>query len=147
MKHLSFDTYFAYIANEMIKACVDYTGLDRGYTYIYIVRENGFTTTDAFFCIDGKVKMKHKLDVFGVDVSRDKQKELVYNLMNLNFMLQMLCEYNNNPMPKEIRVIYDAEKKTFTKTLKYENQLDKESVIDEIFNEWFDEVRREHEEI
>jgi hypothetical protein len=120
---------------------MDYSALNTGYIYLYIVCEGKLTTTDAFFSINGKVEMKHKLDLFGVDVSRDRQKELVYNLMNLNFMLQMLCEHNGHAMPKEIKVIYDVDRKEYERKMQYENQLDEVECIDEKFDEWFGEMK------
>ena len=112
--------------------------------FIYVSYE-GLLNTDYFYSINGDIIERHKLNTSGInadfDVSVDCQKQVLNILKEDVHKIKAVCDKYNQPMPTEMRLVYEPKTKKFNAEYKYENQTsDKISVFDN-YDAWFEEER------
>ena len=112
--------------------------------FIYVSYE-GLLNTDYFYSINGDIIERHKLNTSGInadfDVSVDCQRQVAAIIKEDLYKIKAVCDKYNQPMPTEMRLVYEPKTKKFNAEYKYENQTsDKISVFDN-YDAWFEEER------
>ena len=127
---------------DMVDICNEYSCEAAEKIFIYVSYE-GLLNTDYFYSINGDIIERHKLNTSGInadfDVSVDCQKQVLNILKEDVHKIKAVCDKYNQPMPTEMRLVYEPKTKKFTAEYKYENQTsDKISVFDN-YDAWFEE--------
>ena len=143
-----FEDAFSEIQIDMIKICLAYAEYTADKVYVYASYEGGVISCDYFYQINHTLVQRHKLNDIGVkhkyDVSPDRQGKCL-NILNADMdALSSVCKEYNQPMPTEIKLIYDAvNRKVMSKyayDLKYSNT--KDLTADDMAEQWFEEEKQ-----
>ena len=139
-----FEDEFSELQADMVDICNEYSCEAAEKIFIYVSYE-GLLNTDYFYSINGDIIERHKLNTSGInadfDVSVDCQKQVLNILKEDVHKIKAVCDKYNQPMPTEMRLVYEPKTKKFTAEYKYENQTsDKISVFDN-YDAWFEEER------
>ena len=139
-----FEDEFSELQADMVDICNEYSCEKADKIFIYVSYE-GLLNTDYFYSINGDIIERHKLNTSGInadfDVSVDCQKQVLNILKEDVHKIKAVCDKYNQPMPTEMRLVYEPKTKKFTAEYKYENQTsDKISVFDN-YDAWFEEER------
>ena len=139
-----FEDEFSALQADMVDICNEYSCEAAEKIFIYVSYE-GLLNTDYFYSINGDIIERHKLNTSGInadfDVSVDCQKQVLNILKEDVHKIKAVCDKYNQPMPTEMRLVYEPKTKKFNAEYKYENQTsDKISVFDN-YDAWFEEER------
>ena len=139
-----FEDEFSELQADMVDICNEYSCEAAEKIFIYVSYE-GLLNTDYFYSINGDIIERHKLNTSGInadfDVSVDCQKQVLNILKEDVYKIKAVCDKYNQPMPTEMRLVYEPKTKKFNAEYKYENQTsDKISVFDN-YDAWFEEER------
>ena len=129
---------------DMVDICNEYSCEAADKIFIYVSYE-GLLNTDYFYSINGDIIERHKLNTSGInadfDVSVDCQKQVLNILKEDVYKIKAVCDKYNQPMPTEMRLVYEPKTKKINAEYKYENQTsDKISVFDN-YDAWFEEEK------
>ncbi|WP_249872884.1 DUF600 domain-containing protein [Oceanobacillus saliphilus] len=145
-----FEDKFSELQADMVAICLEYVESRAEKIFIYCSFEAKVISSDFFYCINGKVVRKHKLNDainnpidFQYDTSGERQSG-VLNILNNNIKEMIkLCEEYNREMPSEIKLIYNVVNNSLKADYKYDivfsNHPDK--TADDISMEWFEEMQ------
>ncbi|MDG5471395.1 DUF600 domain-containing protein [Jeotgalibacillus sp. ET6] len=152
-----FEDYFSELQADMVAICLEYVENEAEDIYIYCSYEPEMYMFDVFFKINNQYVFKHNLnDAVDNNSSIDK-KSIEYDTSNqrqeavLDIGLQNLekiheiCKEYGREMPAEIKLRYSVKdnslKGEYKYNLVYSN--DEELLPDNIFECWFEEVKKE----
>ncbi|MDO7269342.1 DUF600 domain-containing protein [Shouchella clausii] len=145
-----FEDKFSELQADMVAICLEYVENRAEKIFIYGFFEEKVISSDFFYCINGKVVRKHKLNDainnpidFQYNTSGERQSG-VLNILNNNIKKMIkLCEEYNREMPSEIKLIYNVVNNNLKADYKYgivySNQPEK--TADDISMEWFEEMQ------
>ncbi len=143
-----FEDLFSEVQTDMVSICLEYVENIADKIYIYCSYEDGVLSSDFFYCINGHITERHKINEYGsiqYDVSVERQDMVLDILIEDIKKLEKICEEYNQLMPTEIKLIYDVNsnslKADYQYDLVYSN--DDEKTADDIAEEWFEEVKFE----
>ena len=129
---------------DMVDICNEYSCEAAEKIFIYVSYE-GLLNTDYFYSINGDIIERHKLNTSGInadfDVSVDCQKQVLNILKEDVYKIKAVCDKYNQPMPTEMRLVYEPKTKKFTAEYKYENQFTDDMALSDIVNAWFEEEK------
>ncbi|WP_127570746.1 DUF600 domain-containing protein [Paenibacillus xylaniclasticus] len=140
----------------MVSICLEYVNDKADKIYIYCSHEMGLISSDFFYCINGKIVERHKLndalanDIQGAsysyNVSVERQKSVIKIINgNIKEMLS-ICKQFNREMPTEMKIIYDVKTNSLTADYAYEliHTNDSVKTAGMIAMEWFEKIKQEH---
>ena len=139
-----FEDEFSALQADMVDICNEYSCEAAEKIFIYVSYE-GLLNTDYFYSINGDIIERHKLNTSGInadfDVSVDCQKQVLNILKEDVYKIKAVCDKYNQPMPTEMRLVYEPKTKKFTAEYKYENQFTDDMALSDIVNAWFEEEK------
>ena len=139
-----FEDEFSELQADMVDICNEYSCEKADKIFIYVSYE-GLLNTDYFYSINGDIIERHKLNTSGInadfDVSVDCQKQVLNILKEDVYKIKAVCDKYNQPMPTEMRLVYEPKTKKFTAEYKYENQFTDDMALSDIVNAWFEEEK------
>ena len=145
-----FEDYFSEIQADMVSICMEYVEGVADKVYIYGSAEEGVILPDYFYCINGKVVERHKINDVGTiqyDVSSARQRQVSRILIDDIKKMVKLCKENNRDMPTEMKMIFDVKTRKFSAEYSYELMYlkfpDKSAAT--IAQEWYEEVKNASE--
>lgn len=106
-----FEDYFSELQADMVAICLEYVNRIADRIYIYSSCEEGLVSCNYFFCINGKIARKHKLNECGTtkyDTSAERQDMVLHVLTEDTKKMLFLCEEYKRPMPTELKLVYDV---------------------------------------
>ena len=129
---------------DMVDICNEYSCEAADKIFIYVSYE-GLLNTDYFYSINGDIIERHKLNTSGInadfDVSVDCQKQVLNILKEDVYKIKAVCDKYKQPVPTEMRLVYEPKTKKFTAEYKYENQFTDDMALSDIVNAWFEEEK------
>jgi len=132
------------IQTDMISICLEYCMKEASKIYIYCSLENRAFTSNYFFEVNGKLYKKHKLkDVIpNINVSTDIQEQVLGILINDLVEFDKLCSEFDQPLPTEIRLIYDIENNNASAKYRYDviHSDHKTLTENDVMQQWFNEI-------
>jgi len=148
-----FEDYFSELQADMVSICLEYASKKADMIYIYCSSEANIISSNFFYCINGILVRKHKLN----EALNAYEKGSLYDTSGnrqsaaLNFInediekIKELCEKYKRKMPTEMKLIYNVKKNSLVSNYKYDlvYSTDAEKTADNAVNEWFDEVQHE----
>jgi hypothetical protein len=146
-----FEDYFSELQADMVSVCLEYVEKHADLIYIYSSFEDDLCTSDFFFCIDGNIVERYKLNSlssnhYSYDTSDDRQLAAL-NILNDDMLkIQDVCERYNRAKPTEIKIVYDVRKNSIDARYRYEiiHSNDPDKTGTEIAEEWFDEITKQN---
>lgn len=143
-----FEDNFINLQADMVDICNEYSCGAADKIFIYAANE-GLILAQHFYCINGELYKCSKLNNAGLkiefDVSKNCQKQ-VLDVINENIQkIQALCEKNNKPVPKLMKLVYEPKTKKFNADYKYENQTTENVSVFDNYNSWFEEEKAKNE--
>ena len=139
-----FEEEMTELQSDMVDICNEYSKGLADKIFIYIAYED-LLFPAHFYCFNNKIFHAGKLNNAGLntdfDVSIDCQRQVAAIIKEDVHKIKAVCDKYNQPMPTEMRLVYEPKTKKFTAEYKYENQTsDKISVFDN-YDAWFEEER------
>ncbi|UTR13930.1 DUF600 domain-containing protein [Salipaludibacillus sp. LMS25] len=145
-----FEDKFSELQADMVSICLEYVKNRADAIFIYCSFEEKTISCDFFYCINGKIVERHKLndaisseEDFQYDTSGDRQRG-VLNIINDNIegMLK-LCEEYSKEMPTEIKLIYNVANNSLKADYRYDIVYSNhpEKLPHDVSMEWFEEVK------
>ena len=144
-----FGDHFVELQTDMIAVCLEYAEEKADKIYIYCSFEDMVISCDFFYCINGNIVKKHKLndavndESFRYDTSVARQKATLDIITDDIKSIYRLCKECKREMPTEIRLIYDVKKNSVMAEYRYDlvYSKDPEKTADDVAEEWFEEVK------
>ncbi|AWH46552.1 hypothetical protein [Stenotrophomonas sp. ZAC14A_NAIMI4_1] len=142
------------ILQSMLSVCLEFIGDEADGIYLHCSAENGTSSADVFFDINGSLCQTHELDrgkVVTADFSSrtfDEQlSSLLECLLNDLDQLNELYEDNGRDPPTEMRLRYDVIQGRLSVTFSYEPQFSNTDTLlpFDVFNAWYEEVKSQRE--
>ena len=133
-----FEDEFMDVQAGLISLCLEVTEEKVDKVYAYCSNEKGCKMFNAFFAVDGQIKMVHQLGV---------PDELVVHFLKLGtgdiVTLDNVCKKHKRPAPTELKLYYDVKTGKFNADYKYEEVCPADSEIDsvDVFHEWMEEIK------
>jgi hypothetical protein len=142
-----FEDYFSEFQTDMVSICMAYVENVADKIYIHCSYEAGVISSNYFYCINGQVKKKHKINECGsiqYDVSPARQEKVLDILIEDIKKIKNLCEEYKREMPTEMKLIYDVQTRKFNAEYSYELMYSNNPVktADDIAYEWLEEVKK-----
>ncbi|MEH6938504.1 DUF600 domain-containing protein [Bacillus sp. JJ664] len=136
----------------MVAICLEYVEINADDIYIYCSYEPEMYAFDVFYKINGQVVLKNNLNnsinetnkKFIYDTSENRQEAVLdIGLKNLEEIHGKCKEYGRE-MPTEIKLHYNVKENSLKAQYKYDiiYSKDDELLPDDIFDLWFDQVRK-----
>ncbi|MBL0385763.1 DUF600 domain-containing protein [Tumebacillus sp. ITR2] len=148
-----FEDTFSELQADMVSICLEYVRDRADKIYIYCSHEEGMISSNFFYCINGQIVKKNKLNDaltqnanFAYDTSVERQRGVV-RVINDNILgLINLCKKYSREMPTEMKLVYDVEKNKLVAEYKYDLVYtpDPDKTADDIVSEWFEQVRADN---
>jgi hypothetical protein len=143
-----FEDYLGDMLTEMVAASLEYAPEARA-IYIYGSAEKGAYAFNVFYNIDGQILKKHQVNESGChsfDISDERQFALLHFGADEMIKFEERCKEFQQPMPTQIKLVYDAGKNSMKSDLSYDIKYSntKDVTSNNIFNSWYDEVRAQH---
>ncbi|MEB5482077.1 DUF600 domain-containing protein [Shouchella clausii] len=145
-----FEDKFSELQADMVAICLEYVENRAEKIFIYGFFEEKVISSDFFYCINGKVVRKHKLNDainnpidFQYNTSGERQSG-VLNILNNNIKKMIkLCDEYNREMPSEIKLIYNVVNNNLKADYKYGIVYSNhpEKTADDISMEWYEEMQ------
>lgn len=141
----TFEDYFSELQADMVSICLEYVEDRAEKIYIYCSCEKKVISSDFFYCINGEIKEKHKLnDVINIyNTSVDRQDIVLDILIEDILKIMKLCKEYEKEMPTEMKLIYDVKKNSFKAEYRYDLVYfnDPVKTSDHITKEWFEDIK------
>ena len=133
-----FEDEFMDVQVGLISLCLEVTEKKVDKVYAYCSNEKSCKMFNAFFVVNGQVKMLNHIGV---------PHELVFQFLKLGtgdiVKMDAICKKHNMPAPTELKLYYDVTTGKFNADYKYQEvcsaQTGKDSV--DVFHEWIEEVK------
>ena len=139
-----FEDEFSELQADMVDICNEYSKGLADKIFIYIAYE-GLLFPAHFYCFNNKIFHAGKLNNAGLntdfDVSIDCQRQVAAIIKEDLYKIKAVCDKYNQPMPIEMRLVYEPKTKKFTAEYKYENQFTDDMALSDIVNAWFEEEK------
>ena len=139
-----FEEEMTELQSDMVDICNEYSKGLADKIFIYAANE-GIILAHHFYCINDKVLDCQELNEselnIDFDVSVDCQKQVLNILKEDVHKIKAVCDKYNQPMPTEMRLVYEPKTKKFTAEYKYENQFTDDMALSDIVNAWFEEEK------
>ncbi|MEC2159697.1 DUF600 domain-containing protein [Virgibacillus halodenitrificans] len=145
-----FEDKFSELQADMVAICLEYVGNRAEKIFIYGSFEEKVISSDFFYCINGVVVRKHKLNDainnpmdFQYDTSGERQSG-VLNILNNNIKEMIkLCKEYNREMPSEIKLVYNVVNNSLKADYKYGIVYSNhpEKTADDVSMKWFEEIQ------
>ena len=144
---MSFEDKFTKKQKDMISLAPEYVeriNVHVNNIYIYCSHENNMYTFDLFFGEEKKIYLIHQL-------SLDSDPSLMIQVLQIGNQdlqeIHEICKKYDRPMPTQIKIIYDNVNKKVHADYSYELFYSNSDTLtsNDIFNQWFEEVKAEVE--
>ena len=136
-----FEDEFMDIQSDIIGMCLDFVDgkVDKVYGYGLIKEKQ--TMFNVFYTVDNKTKWTHEF--------RRERKEIFQLLKEATACLneiRKLCKQHERQLPNELRMVYNNQTGKYESSYKYGEIETEEFSVDDIFDQWKEEVENELEQ-
>lgn len=148
---MTFEDEFTEKQKDMIALSLEYVkrlNSDVHKIYLYASHENSLYSFNIFYGANGEVMTMRKLaNLNGVEDITD----LIFNVLKIGTEdikeVEKICKKYDRPMPTQIKIVYDNVNKKIHADYSYELFYSNSDTLtsNDIFNQWFEEVKAEVE--
>ena len=137
------------IMQSMLSVCLEFIGEKADAVYLYCSVEEGMSSADVFFDVDGALRQTHELDTadVGADTFDERLSSLLGCLLDDLDQLTELHEGNRREPPTEMRLRYDVVPKNLSVSFSYELKFSNTDTLlpSDIFDAWYEEVKSQRQ--
>jgi hypothetical protein len=145
-----FEDYFSELQADMVSICLENVENRADIIYIYCSYESNIITSSYFYSINGNIVARSKLNdavsasEIQYDISVERQKKVTKIIIENIKKIKKICDEYNQPMPSEMKLIYDVKNNSIKAKYKYENVYSENltKTAYDIAEEWFEEVKK-----
>lgn len=144
----TFENYFTDLQADMVSICLEYSGQIAEKIYIYGSIEKNTTSFNVFYQVKGEILHLNELNrVLSSDEQIDDHRNRQFTVLQVGVenleKIEKLCKECSRDIPTEIKIQYDVGKNSMKAKYKYEPvySLSNDKTDDDIFNEWFKEIK------
>lgn len=139
-----FEEEMTELQSDMVDICNEYSCGVADKIFIYISYE-GLLFPFHFYCIKNKLFHAGNLNeseaTVNFDISTDCQRQVATIIKDDTRKIKSVCDKYNQPMPTEMRIVYEPKTKKFRFEYKYEKQFTDDMGLSDIVNAWFEEEK------
>lgn len=139
-----FEEEMTELQSDMVDICNEYSCGVADKIFIYISYE-GLLFPFHFYCIKNKLFHAGNLNeseaTVNFDISTDCQRQVATIIKDDTRKIKSVCDKYNQPMPTEMRIVYEPKTKKFRSEYKYEKQFTDDMGLSDIVNAWFEEEK------
>ena len=139
-----FEEEMTEVQSDMVDICNEYSCGVADKIFIYISYE-GLLFPFHFYCIKNKLFHAGNLNeseaTVNFDISTDCQRQVATIIKDDTRKIKSVCDKYNQPMPTEMRIVYEPKTKKFRSEYKYEKQFTDDMGLSDIVNAWFEEEK------
>ena len=131
----TFEDCFFGIFTEIIDLSLDYCNISVDTIFIHCSHENNCISSNVFFIKEGRKILRNQISS---RTSAD-QKQLIHSINEKLKDFELLCINNKQPVPTEIKLIYEISSKNLKSDFSYEYKYSDspDTVVQDVFDEWF----------
>ena len=151
-----FEKAFSELQADMVSTClrflekceVSIATVDNIYIYCNYGFDGFGISNSFFFRVNGKMVNRANVSPTAYSMrehhgtDRDYQGKALDGLEVILKELDALCTQHNRPMPKEMRLVYDAKEGSLEVAYQYEPSKDEEKISDHFEEEWFEQLTK-----
>ena len=145
-----FEDYFSEIQADMVSICLEYVQGKADKIYIYTCFEPRIVSLGYFFVINGKLLQRHEITQELPECDIELQEQVDEVIMEDLYKLNDVCTQFNQPMPTEIKMVYDVKKNSLSVNYQYDLILSSESELlalpQDVEDAWFEEIKKQMED-
>ena len=145
----TFDESLQDILQSMLSVCLEFIGEKADAVYLHCSVEEGMSSADVFFDIDGALRQTHELDTAdaGADTFDERLSSLLGCLLDDLDQLIELHEGNGREAPTEMRLHYDVVPKNLSVSFSYERKFSHSDTLlpSDVFDVWYEEVKSQRQ--
>lgn len=149
---MTFEDEFSEKQKDMLSLALEYShkvGTEVDNIYIYASFETMYAFDIFYKTHAGKIEMLHQLSV--ENLSEDQLDALIFSVLKIGNQdlqeIHSICKKYNQPMPTQIKLVYDNVNDKVKGTYSYDTFYSDSDTLtpDDIFNQWYEEVKAEVE--
>ena len=141
-----FEDYFSELQADMVSICLEYVQGQADKIYIYTCFEPRIRSCGCFFVINGKLLQRHKitqeLPECDIELQEQVDEVIMEDLYKLN---NDVCTQFNQPMPTEIKMVYDVKNNSLSANYQYDLIIQaSDTLVPQLVEEaWFEEIKQQ----
>ncbi|MBN5049670.1 hypothetical protein JY456_04855 [Stenotrophomonas maltophilia] len=137
------------ILQSMLSVCLAFIGEKADAVYLHCSVEEGMSSADVFFDINGALRQTHELDTadVGADTFDERLSSLLGCLLDDLDRLTELHEDNGPEPPTEMRLRYDVAPNNLSASFSYERKFSNTEMLlpFDLFDAWYEEVKSQRQ--
>lgn len=140
-----FEDYFSELQADMVSICLEYVQGQADKIYIYTCFEPRISSCGYFFVINGKLLQRHKVTEELPECDIELQTQVMDIIMEDLYKLNNVCTQFNQPMPTEIKMVYDVKNNSLSANYQYDLIIQaSDTLIPQLVEEaWFEEIKQQ----
>lgn len=144
-----FEDYFSELQADMVSICLEYVDDVADHIFIYGSCESGVISSDFFYCINGHILERNRINEGGLiqyDDSADRQRMVLQILREDIIKIKDVCKEYNREMPTEFKIVYNVKKNSLNANYRYDPMYsnDEFKTADDVADEWFKEIKSKY---
>ncbi|MCL2672281.1 MAG: hypothetical protein FWF10_09655 [Clostridiales bacterium] len=133
----NFESKFSALQADMVSICLEYCEQKATTIFIHVICEKDSVFANFFFRMNGALYRKALLGNNIGTVSLLRQKEALSIVTKSVWALVKLCKEENNPVPTEIKLIYDVQTGHLDANYGYSSVITDNKSARDITETWF----------
>ncbi len=140
-----FEDYFSELQADMVSICLEYVKGQADKIYIYTCFEPRIKSCGYFFIINGKLLDRHEITQELPECDIELQEQVDTIIMEDLHKLNVICEQFNQPMPTEIKMVYDVKNNRLSANYRYDLivQVSDTLLPQHVEEAWFEEIKQQ----
>ena len=143
----NFESKLARLQEDMMAIALEYSDYKATKVYLFASHENNSFYFNAFYKVGDHLYRKHQLKKFDVDTSISRQSQFIdIALKDFMGMCELFAE-NKDEIPTQLKIIYDNKINKASGKFSYDLFHSNSDTLtaDDIFIDWYNEVKKEVE--
>ena len=140
-----FEDYLSELQADMVSICLEYVQGQADKIYIYTCFEPRIVSLGYFFVINGKLLQRHEITQELPECDIELQEQVDEVIMEDLYKLNDVCTQFNQPMPTEIKMVYDVKNNSLSANYQYDLIIQASgTLIPQLVEDaWFEEIKQQ----
>lgn len=143
-----FEDEFMDVQEGMLSLCLEYVSFNADKVFVYGSIEGGATSMNAFYLINGKIVWPNEVNGAlssseQIDDSPERQLQMLSIGVDDLGRLASICEKFEQPVPTQLKLVYDNRTKKFEANYSYDPVLSGNLEVDsyDVLEKWIEDER------
>lgn len=140
-----FEDCFSKLQADMVSICLEYVQGKADKIYIYTCFEPRVKGEGFFFLINGQLLRRGDITQEIPEADIDLQVQVIDIIHDDLYKLNSICQQFNQPMPTEIKMIYDVKKNSLSANYQYDLIIQtSDTLMPQLVEDaWFEEIKQQ----